>query len=814
MRGSMFRFLRAGLVVACCSAVVFVALSGVVGVVSASAAEPWWHIQQAPIPTYISKTNESGEVQEIETTLEKSKELEEFGIETPQVAFEVKVNGVSAGFFATEPVASAFGGLPEPTAANIQTALEPVYGAGIVEVTGGPAGTGPILVKTAGPDVGVVVPRIEVVAIFGKATAKVMTPPGPAGEVVLRVADVGDAPIAGETVPVKIADVLPKGLTAIGIAGTVRGWHFGEVEGHKKLKTANEGYGHVSCSLAELSCSYSEDAPAYNWIEVTIPVIVSEPERAPFSGENSVSVGGGGAPSSSRSQPLTVSEGQAPFGIEPDSFEVTAEGEGGSPDAQAGGHPFQFSTSFTFTSGTVEVTKTGERGAGQVAQPRNLRFPLPPGLVGNAQLIPRCPLTEFDKEVKEIEGDACPADTAVGIAFETFGVGNDLNDFEAIPVFNLDPGAGEPARFGFVVSGDPVFLNTSVRSGGDYGVDVDVDNVTQLVAFRSSFVTFWGAPNAPAHNGQRGWECLIGLSDCPQNAELPQQPFLTLPDSCQAPFEGMMEANAWTEPEYVGPIDSTFQETLDGCNEIPFKPSVAVAPDEQSSSSTSGLTVHVRLPQTISEDSTALGEGTIRDTTVALPAGVRLNPSDSGGLEACSEEQVGYLNKQGSNGELEFTGALPAGWEEDASGTFCPKASKIGEVSIQTPLLAKPVKGYVYLATPAPNGEGGQNPFNTLLSMYIVAEDREAGVAVKLPGKVGLCERAGQTIEGIVCGAQGQLVSTFDDTPQLPFEDLELHFFGGERSPLSTPAHCGAYTTQAVFTPWSGGEAVQLDLDV
>jgi hypothetical protein len=68
---------------------------------------------------------------------------------------------------------------------------------------------------------------------------------------------------------------------------------------------------------------------------------------------------------------------------------------------------------------------------------------------------------------------------------------------------------------------------------------------------------------------------------------------------------------------------------------------------------------------------------------------------------------------------------------------------------------------------------------------------------VKLPGKVSLNQ------------ATGQIEATFENTPQLAFEDAELHFFGGERAPLATPAHCGAYTTNATFTPWSGGEPVK-----
>ena len=143
---------------------------------------------------------------------------------------------------------------------------------------------------------------------------------------------------------------------------------------------------------------------------------------------------------------------------------------------------------------------------------------------------------------------------------------------------------------------------------------------------------------------------------------------------------------------------------------------------------------------------------------------------------------------------------------------FCSTASKIGTVKIRSPLIKEPLEGSVYLASQ------NENPFGSLLAAYIVAEDREAGVLVKIPGQVQLCQAAGETIAGETCGVPGQLVSTFENNPQLPFEDAELHFFGGERAPLATPSFCrdntpqypGDYTTNASFAPWSGGEAVNV----
>jgi hypothetical protein len=182
----------------------------------------------------------------------------------------------------------------------------------------------------------------------------------------------------------------------------------------------------------------------------------------------------------------------------------------------------------------------------------------------------------------------------------------------------------------------------------------------------------------------------------------------------------------------------------------------------------------------------------VKDIEVALPEGISINPAGADGLQACSNAQVGYLPPPASEppDRLQFTATL--------ASPFCPDASKIGTVKITTPLLPNPLEGAVYLATQ------DANPFGSLVAIYIVAEDPVSGVVVKLPGEVRL-------------SAGGQVVSVFDGNPQLPFEDAELHFFGGERAPLGSPSHCGSYTTHAAFQPWTEAEPThvssQFDID-
>ena len=129
-----------------------------------------------------------------------------------------------------------------------------------------------------------------------------------------------------------------------------------------------------------------------------------------------------------------------------------------------------------------------EQEAEQQAQPepsapalaRNLGFELPPGLLGDPQAVAQCPDIDFST-IGNNDVNACPADTAIGVAKVTLNLPIDVNGVftETVPVFNLVPAPGEPARFGIEDDKVPIILDTAVRTGGDYGVNVTVRNITQ-----------------------------------------------------------------------------------------------------------------------------------------------------------------------------------------------------------------------------------------------------------------------------------------------------------------------------------------------
>lgn len=120
----------------------------------------------------------------------------------------------------------------------------------------------------------------------------------------------------------------------------------------------------------------------------------------------------------------------------------------------------------------------------------------------------------------------------------------------------------------------------------------------------------------------------------------------------------------------------------------------------------------------------------------------------------------------------------------DDEAPRCPESSKVATGEIITPVLAKPLKASVYIARQA------DNPFNSLFAGYLVA--RGGGVLLKVPAKFDVDPQT------------GQIVTTFDNNPQQPFSDLELHFKGGNRGLITTPDACGTYGSQYELVPWSG----------
>jgi hypothetical protein len=605
-------------------------------------------------------------------------------------------------------------------------------------------------------------------------------------EVVVMAQNLGNAPTSG---PISVTDRLPPGLTPTKITG-----HAGS--------TGRGVQGPVTCETKNMTCGFETNfngepgvLPPFEVIEMHIHVQVS-PAAKPAE-PNAATVAGGGAPTATASHSLAVGAARH-FGVE--NFSLAPESRGGSLDTQAASHPFQLTTTVTLVSQTSEASSPPRPRA--VALAKDISVDLPPGLIGNPTPFVQCTATQFATEILSEHDEftnACPEASAIGVATVTVDVPGIVSATLPEPIFNMVPGPGEPARFAFDVDGVPAFLDASVRTGSDYGVTVSSLRLPQTDWLIGATLTFWGVPGDPAHDQQRGWSCLLhtgGPGACPATAPTAPPPFLEMPSSCAAPFSSTVHADSWEASgkpaEVAEPLTYTLPEAVDGCNHLPFSPEIRATPDGTAASTPTGIGVDVHVPQAAILNAESLGESAIKEITVALPQGVSVNPAGGDGLAACTEGLAGFTGfsePEPGTRTAAFTPTLPEPLQPGSN--FCPDASKIGTVEIASPLLpaGQHLKGSVYLATQ------NENPFGSLIALYVIAKDPISGVLVKLPGEVHLT-------------ATGQLLTTFKNTPQLAFEDAEFHFFGGERAPLSTPDRCGPYTTRATFTPWSGNEAI------
>ncbi len=439
------------------------------------------------------------------------------------------------------------------------------------------------------------------------------------------------------------------------------------------------------------------------------------------------------------------------FGVAGFSFE--ALDQEGRPDTQAGGHPYALTTNIDLSTNTNAFGVEGPGG-----QAKDITAQLPPGLIGNPQATPKC--ARYASERK-----ACSGASEVGriaVRFEGNRPGDEV--FEA-PVFNMVPPRGVAAEFSARINNIAnAILEGSVRTGSDYGFDVGSLNIGTKKPITGVSVTFWGVPADSSHDAKRSCAEPSGYrSPCEANA--PLRPFLRNPTSCSGPLSVGVSADTWQAP---GEFEerSTGLPALTGCENVPFKPSLNVQAESLSADSPTGVEADLHLPQ--EENANGVAEADLKEAVVTLPESVVVNPSAANGLVGCSSVQI------------ELHGSAPA---------RCPDASRVGSVEIDSPLADHPLTGGVFVASP------GDNPFGSLLAVYIAVDDPATGVVLKLAGHIEADP------------VSGRLLARFGGLPQIPFEDVKLHFFGGPSAVLATPPACGTYTVASDMTPWSAPQA-------
>lgn len=455
--------------------------------------------------------------------------------------------------------------------------------------------------------------------------------------------------------------------------------------------------------------------------------------------------------------------------------------DGSQTATQAGSHP----TELTFNANFEGTGPSGENGL------RNLSLEMPPGLFENPTALAQtyCSAKEFTTprgstpwEASQ-SGESCVDKTQVGtLTVRSSAPGTETRTFG---LFNLAPKRGEPAELGASPFGDPIVFVPSIRQfEGEYGITLKATDIPQDLRLSGLTVSIWGVPWSVVNNERRG-DCLketepeFGWAKCsvgpPSKSGSEPRAYLSLPTSCEEPMDFVAVASSWQQAgELTRPTSG--KASLSGCNKLEFQPKARALLSNPRASSPSGYSFDIEVDTHGVTDpvcfvgpvfATDCVPTPVRKAVVTLPEGVSINPSVGAGLSVCSRAQY----EQGETPSSPF-------------GAGCPSESKIGDFSVASPIVAGPIAGSIYLAAPY------DNPFGSLLAVYLVAKSIPRGILVKVAGELKPDP------------STGSLTATFDKLPQLPYSDLSIHFREGQRSPLATPPSCGSISTEADFTPW------------
>jgi uncharacterized repeat protein (TIGR01451 family) len=540
-----------------------------------------------------------------------------------------------------------------------------------------------------------------------------------------------------------LTDTVPAGLT---------------IRSASLIWSANPGFNlapfFCTTSGQEEHCSFEGEMEPDETLKLEVFVTVDETAaEGPLQDRSAVS--GGGSPGESATVDNRISSMLPPFGFT--GFSALIGAADGSIEAQAGAHPYAFQTTIDLAN-AISTNRAEVSATTSVHDLRDAVVDLPVGLLGSALAAPRCPLAELSSESR------CPAATTVG---RLLSDPTNSNQVVNSPIWNLTPERGVAAEYGFVdlAKNSHVLYARVEPSPEGYVLQVTSPDTPQVFLTRI-VATFYGDPAARDASGNTAVPQFTMPADCDGS------PLIThvYADSWQEPGRRLADGSPdLSDPRWVGA--SSASPPVTGCNLLRFHPTLSAATETTQADSPTGLGVTISVSQ--SSGTETLATPPLRDAVVTLPPGLVVNPSSANGLAACSEAAVG----------------ISASGQPDGEPPSCPDASKIGSVELETPLLPGTLEGQVYLARQS------ENPFDSLLAIYIVVDDPSTGVLVKIPAEV----RSDQST--------GQLTAVVSDTPQFPFSVLRTQFFGGPRAALRTPTTCGSYQVESVLTPWSAPDS-------
>jgi hypothetical protein len=379
----------------------------------------------------------------------------------------------------------------------------------------------------------------------------------------------------------------------------------------------------------------------------------------------------------------------------------------------------------------------------------------PTGFIGNPHATPQCEIVEFSF-------GRCPPASQVGTVEPIEGLG-------FAPLYNVQPHPQEPALTAFWVPliQAPVFISLAGRTESDYGLDAESSPIFRPIPqFHVLGVELWGVPASPVHTNQRfeppltGFGlCLGGEEYCAANhetgapANVTPIPYLENPTTCDTPLTARMSLLYYTggTVEKEMPWPSTT-----GCQQLTFNPSLTAEPTTNQADTPTGVDVDLRVPQEQNPDTPSPSE--LRTAITTLPAGFSINPNAADGKTTCSDAdtQIGTRN-----------------------AATCPAFSKVGSVVLDSSALPAPIPGFIYLGDPKPGNE-----------YRIILAASGWGTNFKVVGSVRPDP------------STGQLTVAFENLPQSPLTEFNMHFFGSERGLLATPTQCGEYPVESEFVPW------------